>query len=163
MTATQISPSQTLDAKVADSPCQTFLQAVVANGGLESAYDARDISEIVFRSIRDLMPTEISNRIATELDATESEFEVEPITLAKLWRDTNPLVRWLSQVRPPLEVKDEVFLRRIQQEAGIPKDVDASEVLMAVFGAMKAVLSSETAAEIASYLPGQIRFGWNRA
>ena len=153
MTATQIpsTPSPSTDA----SPFQIFLDTVVVRGGLDSDYDARDIAEVVFRTIRDVMPTETSNRIAEELAA-------KSVPLSELWRDTNVLVRWLSQVRPVLEIRDEVFLRRIQQEAGVPLNVNAADVMAAVFRATKQVLSPESAAEVARCLPGQIRVEWNR-
>ncbi|WP_017327126.1 DUF2267 domain-containing protein [Synechococcus sp. PCC 7336] len=164
MTAAEISSSPDPAAEVdSPSPYQVFLEAVAANGGLDSTYDARDIAEVVFRSIRDLMPTEASNRIAAELDEIESGLDLQTGSIAQLWRDTNPLVRWLSQVRAPLDVRDEMFLRRIQEEAGVPKNVGATDVTIAVFGAIKAVLSSESNSEIAQYLPGQVRFAWNRA
>ncbi|MEO0355970.1 MAG: DUF2267 domain-containing protein, partial [Cyanobacteria bacterium P01_A01_bin.3] len=65
MTATQIpsAPSAVTEA----SPFQIFLDTVVVRGGLDSDYDARDIAEVVFRTMRDVMPTELSNRIANEL------------------------------------------------------------------------------------------------
>ena len=156
MTAAQISPSPSLKVELDTSLYQTFLKTVAVQGGLDSTYDARDIAEVVFRSMRDLMPTEVSDRIASELEEKSDSF-------AQLWRDTNPLVRWLSRVRPALEVKDEVFLTRIQQEAGVPLYVDAADVMVAVFGGIKEVLSSEANSEIACHLPGQIRVAWNRA
>ena len=156
MTAAQISSPSSPKVESSAFLYQTFLETVALKAGLDSTYDARDISEVVFRSIRDLMPTEASNRIASELDGKSD-------SLAQLWRDTNPLVRWLSQVRPVLEIKDEVFLTRIQQEAGVPLYVDAADVLMAVFEGIKEILSSESTSEIARHLPGQIRVAWNRA
>ena len=156
MTAAQIFSPSTSNAESATTLCQTFLETVAANAGLDSTYDARDIAEVVFRTMRDLMPTEVSNRIASELDGKSD-------SLAQLWRDTNPLVRWLSQVRPVLEIKDGVFLTRIQQEAGVPLYVDAADVMMAVFEGIKQILSSEATSEIARHLPGQIRVAWNRA
>ena len=154
MTATQISsnPSPVADA----SPFQIFLDTVVVRSGLDSDYDARDIAEVVFRTIRDVIPTETANRIAEEL-------AVKSAPLSELWRDTNVLVRWLSQVRPILEIRDEVFLHRIQQEAGVPLNVHAADVMAAVFAASKNILSEESAAEVARYLPGQVRVEWNRA
>ena len=156
MTAAQIFSSSTSKAESSTSLYQTFLEAVAVNAGLDSTYDARDIAEVVFRSIRDLMPTEAFNRIASELDGKSD-------SLAQLWRDTNPLVRWLRQLRPVLEIKDEVFLTRIQQEAGVPLYVNAADVMEAVFAGIKELLSSEAKSEIARHLPGQIRVAWNRA
>lgn len=156
MTAAQISSSSSPNVELNDSLYQTFLKTVAVQGGLDSTYDARDIAEVVFRSMRDLMPTEVSNRVAAELEEKSN-------SLAQLWRDTNPLVRWLSQVRPALEVKDEVFLTRIQQEAGVPLYVEAADVMIAVFGGIKEVLSSEANSEIARHLSGQIRSAWNQA
>ena len=154
MTATQVSSSPSTATEA--SPFQIFLDTVVVRGGLDSDYDARDIAEVVFRTMRDVLPTEISNRIADEL-------AVQSAPLSELWRDTNVLVRWLSQIRPVLEIRDEVFVRRIQQEAGVPLNVNAVDIMATVFTATKRVLSAESAAEIARHLPGQVRVEWNRA
>ena len=154
MTATQVSSSPSTATEA--SPFQIFLDTVVVRGGLDSDYDARDIAEVVFRTMRDVLPTEVSNRIADEL-------AVQSVPLSELWRDTNVLVRWLSQIRPVLEIRDEVFVRRIQQEAGVPLNVNAVDIMATVFTATKRVLSTESAAEIARHLPGQVRVEWNRA
>ena len=44
-----------------------FLEKVMLKGGLNDIFDARDISEVVFRYMRDLMTTEASDRVAEEL------------------------------------------------------------------------------------------------
>ena len=78
MTAAQIFSSSTPKAESSAFLYQTFLETVAVNAGLDSTYDARDIAEVVFRSMRDVMPTDVSNRIAVELDGKSD-------SLARLW------------------------------------------------------------------------------
>lgn len=156
MTSTIAPPSSSAGTQAKPAVYQNFLSSVVKYGYLDSDYDARDIAEVVFRAIRDVMPNEVSDQIAAELEAQSAP-------LAELWRDTNPLVRWLSQVRPVLEVKDNVFVHRIRHEAGVPKGVNATDVMVAVFGAVKEYLSTESSTAIARCLPGQVRLEWNQA
>ncbi len=56
-----------------------------------------------------------------------------------------------------------MFLRRINQEAGVPRGVDAETVIKAIFSATKDELSKERVQEISSYLPDQIRQMWEQA
>jgi uncharacterized protein (DUF2267 family) len=39
----------------------------MVEGSLADPYDARDLTEVVFRVMRDLMTTEVSDRVAGEL------------------------------------------------------------------------------------------------
>lgn len=142
-----------------------FLEKVVLKGNLNDFYDARDITEVVFRTMRDMMTTEAANRVADELHE-----EIEPTKekalqneVADLWLDTNPLVRFLSKIRPPLIIKEDTFLFRIGQEGGLPPGVDPETVVKAVFSATKEELSQERIQEIASFLPGKIREMWEQA
>jgi uncharacterized protein (DUF2267 family) len=142
-----------------------FLEKVVLKGNLNDFYDARDITEVVFRTMRDMMTTEAANRVADELHE-----EIEPTKekalqneVADLWLDTNPLVRFLSKIRPPLIIKEDTFLFRIAQEGGLPPGVDPETVVKAVFSATKEELSQERIKEIASFLPGKIREMWEQA
>lgn len=142
-----------------------FLEKVMVKGELEDIFDARDITEVVFRTMRDMMTTEASDRVAEELheEAEPTEDKALQNEVADLWKDTNPIVAFLSRVRPPLEIKPEVFLRRINQEAGLSPDVDREEVVKAVFSATKDELSQERIQEIAKFLPGKIREMWEQA
>jgi uncharacterized protein (DUF2267 family) len=144
---------------------EMFLKTVARFGRLDSTYDARDIVEVVFRTMRDVMTTAASDRVAAELEsrAPRAETNVPQPTLASLWRDTNPLVGWLSRLRPPLTIDSEIFLHRIQQEGGVPKGTDAFTVTTATFSALKAELSDGCIREIADFLDGDIRRLWQRA
>ncbi len=135
---------------------------------LEDIYDARDISEVVFRTMRDLMTTEATDRVTAELSggaasASNSSDKAVQSEVAVLWQDTNPVVRFLSRVRPPLEIAGDTFLFRISQEAGLSRGVSPEEATTAVFSALKAELSSEQIQEINSFLPGTIQQMWRRA
>ena len=142
-----------------------FLEKVMLKGNLTDLFDARDISEVVFRTMRDMMTNEAADRVAGELheEAEPTEDKALQNEIADLWKDTNPLVRFLSRIRPPLEIKPETFLLRINQEAGLPPTVEAETVIKAVFAATKDELSEERIQEIANFLPGKIKELWTQA
>ncbi|MEL6137021.1 MAG: DUF2267 domain-containing protein [Cyanobacteria bacterium J06628_6] len=132
---------------------KAFLEKVMKKASLPDIYDARDITIVVFRSLRDLMTTDASER-------TESEFDDEKI--AKLWRDDNPIVAALSKLRPPLNIDTETFLRRIRQEGGVPKEVTAEAAVIAVFSTVREELSKERVDEISSFLPEGLKVMWDQ-
>jgi uncharacterized protein (DUF2267 family) len=142
-----------------------FLEKVMLKAGLPDLYDARDITEVVFRTMRDMMSNEAVDRVAEELhkpiepdsDRTLDE-EIED-----LWQDTNPLVHFLSRIRPPLIIKEDTFLFRIRQEAGLPPGVTPEAAIRAVFSATKEELSQDRIQEVGSYLPGIIKQMWEAA
>lgn len=142
-----------------------FLKKVMLKGNIASLYDARDITEIVFRTMRDLMSTESAKKVAgelhTEAAATDKKSAQEEI--ADLWKDSNPLVRFLSQIRPALNFNDDTFLFRVEKEGGIPKTTGPKTVVKAVFGATKDELSAERITEIGAAMPGKIRTLWEEA
>jgi uncharacterized protein (DUF2267 family) len=142
-----------------------FLEKVMLRGNLSDIFDARDVAEVVFRTMRDTMTTEASDRVASELheEALPTDDKALQNEIAELWQDTNPIVRFLSRVRPPLEIKDDTFLFRIDQEAGLPGGVSPEMAIRAVFAATKDGLSEERIQEIAGFLPGKIREMWNAA
>ncbi|NJL37581.1 MAG: DUF2267 domain-containing protein [Leptolyngbyaceae cyanobacterium SM1_4_3] len=143
----------------------SFLKKVMVRGELEDLYDARDIAEVVFRTMRDMMPTEVSDRVAAELqgEAIATKDKALQNDVADLWKDTNPIVRFLSRLRPPLVIEPETFLFRIRQEAGLSNGVEAEVVIAAVFSAVKAELSQERIDEITGFLPGEIKQMWRQA
>lgn len=142
-----------------------FLEKVMLKGELEDIFDARDIAEVVFRTMRDLMTTEASGRVADELHepaepTTDKALQDE---ISTLWQDTNPIVNFLSRIRPPLKFDDETFLFRIRQEGGLQQDVSPETAVSAVFSATKDELSQERISEIAKFLPGKIKQMWQNA
>jgi uncharacterized protein (DUF2267 family) len=142
-----------------------FLEKVMLKGNLPDPFDARDITEVVFRTMRDMMTTEAAERVEEELheEALPTEEKALQNEVADLWKDTNPLVRFLSRIRPPLIIKSDTFLYRIGQEAGLPPEVEPETVVKAVFSATKDELSPERIEEIASFLPDKIRQMWEQA
>lgn len=142
-----------------------FLEKVMLKAGLTDLYDARDITEVVFRTMRDMMTNEAVDRVAEELHEP-----MEPTTnktlqkdVEDLWQDTNPLVHFLSRVRPPLIIRDETFLFRVRQEGGLLPGVTPEAAVKAVFSATKDELSQERIQEVAEFLPGVIRQLWETA
>jgi len=148
-----------------------FLEKVMVNGGLSDPYDARDITEVVFRVMRDLMTTEAADRVAEELheevlDTTDKTLQME---ITELWKDTNPLVGFLSRVRPPwqgpgiFKITSDRFLFRVANESGMSSMVDRDKVIKAIFSATKDELSDERIQEVASWLPDVVRELWEQA
>jgi uncharacterized protein (DUF2267 family) len=134
---------------------QAFLEKIKTKGHLKDLKEARHAAEVVYRTMRDVMPNEAIDRVDEELDDA-------PDVAENLWTDTNPLVYFLSRLRPQLEIKPENFLVRLRQEANLP-GADAETIIKAVFAATKDELSQERVAEIAGYLPGEISDFWNEA
>jgi len=132
---------------------RTFVEKVMQKASLPDIYDARDLTMIVFRAMRDLMTTEAADR-------TQAAFKDEEI--AQLWKDDNPIVGLLSRIRPPLKVDTETFLRRIKQEGGVPKGVSAEAVVIAVFSTAREELPPEQGKEIANALPDGLRVMWEQ-
>lgn len=145
-----------------------FMETVMRQGHLEDAFVAKDFTELIFRTLRDLMTTEAADRVAVEL---HQEKEVVPTEKHKpsadevfdLWRDTNPVVGFLSRIEEPIKLDSEAFLFRIRQEANLPPGADVETVICAVFSATKQELSQERIEEISGYLPGKIQEMWNKA
>ncbi|NWF61525.1 MAG: DUF2267 domain-containing protein [Fischerella sp.] len=143
---------------------RSFLEKVMRQAGLSDVYDARDITEVVFRTMRDMMTTEAADRVADELHKpAEVKDDTKLHEVADLWKDTNPIVAFLSRVRPPLIIKSDTFLFRINQEAGLQPDVNVENAVKAVFSATKDELSEERVKEITEFLPDKIRQLWEEA
>ncbi|MBE9177986.1 DUF2267 domain-containing protein [Oculatella sp. LEGE 06141] len=142
-----------------------FLEKVMVKGNLEDIFDARDVTEVVFRTMRDMMTTEASDRVASELheEALPTDDKALQNEVAELWKDTNPIVSFLSRIRPPLKIKADTFLFRINQEAGLPRGVAPEEAITAVFAATKDELSEERIKEVEGYLPDKILQLWKDA
>jgi uncharacterized protein (DUF2267 family) len=142
---------------------QSFLEKVKCRAGLEDIYDARDVAEVVFRTLRDLMTTESSDRVTEDLKASIVTGKTDDDSLIELWQDTNLLVRWLSRVRAPLSIDAETFLFRVRQESGLSQGIPPETAIAAVFAALKEELKPDRVEEIGSFLPVGIRQLWQRA
>ena len=155
-----------------------FLEKILLKSGLEDLFDARDVTIVIFRAMRDLMTTEAAERVEDELhkEALPTEDKALNKEIAELWHDTNPLVSFLSKVRAPFfhdakssdptNVNDERFLFRVKNEAPMAvtgHDVDREQVVKAVFSATKDELSEERIQEIAECLPRRVKQLWQEA
>ena len=143
-----------------------FLEKVALKAELPDIFDARDLTNVVYRTMRDLMTTEASKAVREELhDEIEEGAQNKRLQdeIAKLWRDDNPIVAWLSDIRPPLKFDADTFIFRIEKEGGLPKNTTGEKVINAVFSATKEELSEERIKEIAQFLPGKIKDMWESA
>ncbi|MBE7382128.1 MAG: DUF2267 domain-containing protein [Leptolyngbya sp. SIO1E4] len=132
---------------------RAFLEKVMQRASLPDIYDARDLTTVVFRSLRDLMTTETDER-------TEAAFKDADI--AEIWRDDNPIVSFLSRFRPPLDIDTETFLRRVKQEGGAPKGVSPEAIVIAVFSTARETLAPEQIQEISNILPDGLKIMWDQ-
>ncbi len=132
---------------------RAFYEKVMQRASLPDIYDAKDLTTVVFRTMRDLMTTDTDQQ-------TEAAFKEADI--ADIWRDDNPIVSFLSRFRPPLDIDSELFLRRIKQEGGVPKDVTPEAVVIAVFSTARESISDEQAKEISKTLPDGLRVMWEQ-
>lgn len=132
---------------------RAFLEKVMQRASLPDVYDAKDLTILVFRSVRDLMTTQADQR---------AEAAFKQAGVEKLWRDDNPIVSFLSRFRPPLKIDTETFLRRVKQEGGVPKDVSAEAVVIAVFSTAREALQPDQAREISNVLPDGLKVMWEQ-
>ncbi|MBC5798136.1 DUF2267 domain-containing protein [Sphaerospermopsis sp. LEGE 00249] len=146
-----------------------FLEKVMVKSGVTDIFDARDLTEVVFRVMRDLMNTETADRVEVELHepAEITKDKSLQLEIADLWHDTNPIVAFLSRIRPPLQpigmfkgIDSDRFLFRVANEGGMPPNVEVEQVIKAVFSATKDELSPEIIQEISIWLPDKIRQLW---
>ena len=158
--ALQSGPSVPIATKDMD-----FLKKVMLKGNISSIYDARDLTEVVFRTMRDLMTQSAVEEVASELhaEAAQTDKKAAQEEIAELWKDSNPLVRFLSKIRPKLKFDDDTFFFRIEKEGGLPKTTGPQTVVKAVFSATKEELSAEKISEIAGFMPGKVRQLWEEA
>ncbi|MBD1876466.1 DUF2267 domain-containing protein [Nodosilinea sp. FACHB-131] len=135
---------------------QEFLEKVRTKGNLKDLKEARNATKVVYRTMRDVMSNEAIDRVADELD------DNAPDKVEDLWEDTNPLVSFLSHIRPNLHISPDNFLVRLRQEGNLP-GADAETIITAVFSATKDELSQERVQEVAEFLPGKISEMWQAA
>jgi uncharacterized protein (DUF2267 family) len=168
----EIDPTEIEDSRVAIADeHHSFLEMVMVRAGFGDLYDARDFTEVVFRVMRDLMTTDTIERVEAELheEALHTKEKALQMEVADLWKDTNPIVGFLSRIRQPLRgpapigIDSKLFLTRIANEGALPPTVEPEQALKAVFSATKEELSEERIQEIASVLPDRVREIWEQA
>ncbi len=143
----------------------SFLEKVMARANLADVYEAREMTEIVYRTMRDLMPRETINNIESELQTNtlDTEEKEQQEKIADLWHDSNPLVAWLSRIRAPFNIDDNLFIRRVEQEGAMPERTTGEMVIKAVFAATKDELSQQRITEIEGFLPYEMKELWEKA
>ena len=168
----EIDPTEIEDSRtaIADEH-HSFLEKVMVKSGFGDLYDARDFTEVVFRVMRDLMTREAIERVESELhqEVLPTKEKALQMEVADLWKDTNPIVGFLSRVRPPwqgpgiFKIDSDRFLFRVANEGGLPPTIEREQAVKAVFSATKDQLSEERIQEIASWLPDHVRELWEQA
>lgn len=141
---------------------KTFLEKVMEASSLETTNDAQVAVKVVFRLLRDLMPTDEIKRIEQELQGQAPKADM---TIADLWNDPNVMVAFFSRISPlrQLSISSGTFLLRLQQEGELPKNADPEVVTRAIFSATKDELPQQQIDEIAQFLPDDIRQLWAQA
>ncbi len=143
-----------------------FLEKVALQAELPDIFDARDLTTIVYRTMRDLMTTETAKAVESELHKeaeTNADNKRLQQEIAELWHDDNPIVAWLSKIRPPLKFDADTFIFRVEKEGGLPTTTTGEKVINAVFSATKDELSEDRIKEVAEFLPGRIKDMWQAA
>jgi uncharacterized protein (DUF2267 family) len=168
----EVDPTEIEDTRtaIADEH-HSFLEKVMVRSGFADLYDARDFTEVVYRVMRDLMTTDTIDRVESELhtEAIPTDEKALQFEVAELWKDTNPIVRFLSRIRQPLKgpapigIDSKLFLTRVANEGGVPGSVETEQAVKAVFSATKDQLSPERIQEIAGTLPDYVRQLWDQA
>ncbi|EAZ91390.1 DUF2267 domain-containing protein [Crocosphaera chwakensis] len=138
---------------------KTFLAKVIEQSGLENDNDAQAATKVVFRIMRDLIPSDQIEQIEQQLHQEAPKADME---IADLWNDPNVMVAFFSRVSPfrQLPIGSNTFFLRLDQEAALPEGVEAKKVTKAVFSALKDELPQQKSREIAQYLPDDIRQLW---
>jgi len=115
--------------------------------------------------MRDLMSHEATDDVASELhvEALHTDKKAAQEEIAELWKDSNPLVSFLSKIRPKLNFSDETFFFRVEREGGLSKTTGPKTVVRAVFSATKEELSDARIAEVTKFMPGEVRTLWEEA
>jgi len=168
----EIDPTEVEDNRtaIADEH-HSFLEKVMVQSGFADLYDARDFTEVVFRVMRDLMTKDTIERVESELheEALPTKEKALQMEVAELWKDTNPIVGFLSRIRKPLRgpapmgIDSNLFLTRVANEGGLPGTIEREKAVKAVFSATKDELSPERVQEIAGWLPDHVRELWEQA
>lgn len=138
-----------------------FLEKVVENSPLNDINEAQVATKVVFRLLRDLMPTDEIERIEEEFEGQKSGAET---SLAELWDDPNVMVAFFSRISPlrQLSISAGTFFLRLKQEGALPEDADPKAVTKAIFLATQDELPQSRIDEIAQFLPDEVRQLWEQ-
>lgn len=141
---------------------KSFLATIISQSELRTENEAQVAAKVVFRILRDLMPTDQIDRISAELHEAAPKADME---IADLWNDPNVMVAFFSRISPlrQLPISSGTFLLRLNQEGALPREADARNVTQAVFSALKRELPEPQKSEVAQYLPDEICQLWQTA
>ena len=146
-----------------------FLEKIAHEGRINDLDKARNLTQIVFRTMRDFIPAKVIHLVELELIDKAVLIEdrrSELNEIVTLWKDPNPFVGWLSRLRRPfnniafLGMDANLFVIRVEKEGGVPSITDGETVIKAVFKAIKEELSAKIIKIIAEFLPGKIKQWW---
>lgn len=140
----------------------SFLETIIENSSIQTDNQAQMAAKVVFRILRDMMPTDQIDHIAEELHTEAPKANME---VADLWNDPNVMVAFFSRISPlrQLSISSDTFLLRLNQEGALPSDADPKTVTQAVFSALKQELPQDKYAAIGQNLPDEIGQLWQHA
>ncbi|WP_204139141.1 DUF2267 domain-containing protein [Halomicronema sp. CCY15110] len=148
--------------QTAEQQQKTFLETIIEQSSIQTDNEAQMAAKVVFRILRDMMPTEQIDQIAEELHTEAPKANME---IADLWNDPNVMVAFFSRISPlrQLSISSDTFLLRLNQEGALPREADPKTVTKAVFAALKKALPQDKYAAVGQNLPDEIGQLWQQA
>jgi uncharacterized protein (DUF2267 family) len=126
---------------------KTMYSRVGIEADLESLEEARHVTAVVLRALRDRLTPEEAEQASAQL----------PAELKQLWHGD------AGTMRPPVKMHRQEFYERVRAEAGLPSVRTAALATDAVFAALKDQISDGECGDILAQLPRDLKQVWMHA